>query len=274
MAVAKKPGKGAAKSQVPAKVEDNLPAEMLAEMEEAAGAGFEEADQESYAIPFMRILQTNSPQVNEDDPAYVEGAKAGMILNNVSGEIFDGAEGFNFIPCFYRRSIIQWGDRNAGLGFMGDHPVNTPLLKKTHRNDKGQDELEDGSILMDTRSHYGLVETADGEWIPVILAMSSTQLKKSRAWMTKMSGVILRNLKGKAFNPPMYGQVYHMTSMGESNSKGSWKGWKIDYVGPVVDVDLYQAAGAFKEQVASGSTKPVYDESSETPSEKTGEEPF
>jgi hypothetical protein len=53
----------------------------------------------------------------------------------------------------------------------------------------------------------------------------------------------------------MYSQVYRLTSLAESNDKGKWFGWEIERVGPVENMDLYQAAKAFAAQVGSGAVR-------------------
>jgi hypothetical protein len=40
-----------------------------------AGAGFEDADSSSFALPFLRILQAISPQAKKQNPKYIEGAE-------------------------------------------------------------------------------------------------------------------------------------------------------------------------------------------------------
>ena len=55
-----------------------------------AGSGMEGATSESFAIPFLSVLQKGSPQVDEASGAAIEGAKAGMLWDNVAGRMFDG----------------------------------------------------------------------------------------------------------------------------------------------------------------------------------------
>ena len=46
----------------------------------------------------------------------MEGAEAGMIYNSVTGELYNGVEGINVIPCFYKLEYLEWKDRGEGLG--------------------------------------------------------------------------------------------------------------------------------------------------------------
>ena len=51
---------------------------------EEAGSGFEEATSDSYAVPFLQVLQSGSPQCKKSDGKYIKGAEEGMIFNTVT----------------------------------------------------------------------------------------------------------------------------------------------------------------------------------------------
>jgi len=74
---------------------------VLGDLEQDAGAGFDGMTQEDYALPFLRLLTSTSPEVGE-----VDGALPGMILNSVTGELFDGKSGIFVGPCAYVRQYI------------------------------------------------------------------------------------------------------------------------------------------------------------------------
>lgn len=233
-----------------------IPDELLDFAEQDAGSGFEEADQSSYAIPFLRLLQKGSPQCDEDSPSYDENARPGMILNTASGELFDGGEGVQVVPCYYKRVFIEWKPRETGGGIVAEHSPSDPIVGTTRRDPKnGRDLLPNGNYLEDTRNHYVLVLVGD-EWYPAVVSMSATQLKKSRKWMTVMNTLkAKRKSDGALFTPPMFSHVYTLSSVGESNDKGSWKGWDVELARPVADANLYQAAKAFRDSVSQGEAK-------------------
>jgi hypothetical protein len=71
--------------------------------------------------------------------------------------------------------------------------------------------------------------------------------------------------KNGLFTPPMYSQVYRLTTAAESNDKGKWFGWEVERIGPVEDATVYQAAKAFALSVNAGDVKVKHhDESAET----------
>ena len=114
-----------------------------------AGSGFEETSQESYAIPFLSILQSGSPQVKKSDGAYIKGAEEGMLIDSVTQTLF--ADGVEVIPCHYTQRFIEWGLREQGGGFFGEHLPSDPIVSTTVRDDKGRNILPNGHQLVDTR---------------------------------------------------------------------------------------------------------------------------
>jgi hypothetical protein len=219
-----------------------------------ADEGFEGADKDSYAIPFLAILQSNSPQCKKSDGAYIKGAEEGEIFNTVT---LEHVESLRVIPCYYSRSFIEWGNRDEGGGFVAEYTVDEGLeaLSRCKKNDKGQDQLENGNILVDTRSHFVIILKEDGTTEAAILSMSSTQMKKSKQWMSIMKGIQFTSGDGKLYTPPMFSHIYNLTTVPESNDKGSWMGWKVEIEDVVKIPALVEAAVAFKKAVQKGSAK-------------------
>lgn len=219
-----------------------------------AATGFEEADASAYAIPFIQILQSNSPQCKRSDGAYVKGAEEGMLYNTVTGELYKGDTGILVIPCHYSNRFIEWKTRESGGGFVAEHLPGHGLV--TEKDDKGRDVLPNGHTLVDTRNHYCLLVKEDGTVEPVLITMSSTQLKKSRNWMSQMQGIKLKHpVSGQFVTAPMASRKYRLTTVPESNDKGSWFGFKVTLESVVEDRSQYDAAQEFASAVKSGSAK-------------------
>lgn len=246
-----------AKKAVAVKDEPQMPA-LANQFEEHANEGFEEADRDAYAIPFLAILQSNSPQCKKSEGEHIEGAQEGMFFNTVSAELFDPEEVECYvIPCHYSRSFVEWTPRESGGGFVAQYNVEDgqELLATATRDDTNKDVLPNGNYLVDTRSHYCLFVTKNGEAQPVVLSFSSTQMKKSRKWMTVMSNIRMKRADGSTFNPPMFSHMYRIETVPESNDKGSWMGWKIEQAGIIDNAELFEAAKQFRDAVVSGAAK-------------------
>lgn len=232
-------------TEVAVKETNTALAVMAADFAADAGLGMEGADKASFAIPFISVLQGLSPQLET-----VDGAKPGLFINTITNELFKEVL---VVPCAYQRRFLRWAPREAGGGYKGEYnPVDIETGKiVTVANDKGQPTLE-GDLLKDTRNHFVLMQTEAGTWQPALLSLSSTQIKKSKRWMSLIQGIEMRAANGKPFNPPSFSHVYRLKTCKEENSQGSWWGVEISIEEPVGDAELYAKAKAFHASVASG----------------------
>ena len=210
--------------------------------------GMQGMGQDDFAMPFLRILGMQSPEVNDRDSKYVEGAKPGMIFNTVTKSTYDGVKGINVIPCGYKREYVEWSDRGEGTSApVAIHSVDSGIIKEATRDASYKDRLPNGNYLENTASYFVLID--DGT--SALISMKSTQLKVSRSWNSMMNSIKLKGKTGM-FTPAMYSHVYSLKTVQQSNDKGTWFGWNIEKVGPVQDKDLYEAAKSFASSVNKG----------------------
>lgn len=236
---------------VAVKEEAGLPATI--NYEEDAGQGFEETDSSCFAIPFLSILQALSPQCIEGKAEFDENARPGMFYNSVTRQTWKGKEGVLVIPAHFGHVFNEWAPNRGG--FRGSMPPEDAyeLLKQCSKNEKNQDVTPEGNILSDTRNHYVLIIGDDGNATPAVLSLTSTQLKKSKRWMSFMDSVKLPN--GKTW--PMFGKTYRLTSVSESNDNGTWFGMEFAPAGDVQNMQHYEAAKKFRDLVRSGAATAV-----------------
>lgn len=260
---------------------ENLPAEqtktavatLAADMFAAdAGGGMEGASAESFAIPFLSVLQKGSPQVDEASGATVEGAKQGMFWENVTGRMYDGKKGVWIVPCAYRRVFLRWAPKGAtGSGFKGELDVAEVAALRAQGKIVDLDgkllfPAADGSVnektcdrVSDTRNHYVLLVDKDsGAWTQALLSLTSTQIKKSKMLMSALASIKLRGNSGM-YTPPTFANMVHATTLPESNDKGTWMGVKFSLDGLVTDANMYVAAKAFGESVRAGAVEAKYE---------------
>ena len=227
--------------------------------EEDAGSSFAGMNQDDFALPFLRLLTNTSPEVGE-----LDGALPGMILNSVTNQLYDGKKGIVVVPCAYVRQYIEWAPRGSGSGApIHIYPSTSDILSKTHREPgENKDYLDNGNYIENTANHYVMIVDADGTPSPALVVMKSTQLKKSRKWNSMMQSVKLQGKNG-LFTPPMYSQMYRLTTQPESNDKGKWFGWEVERIGTVDREDVYAACKAFALSVNSGAVKTKHDSDGE-----------
>jgi hypothetical protein len=235
---------------------------LVSTFEEDAHGGFDGMGQEDFALPFLRLLTATSPEVGE-----VDGAMPGMVYNTVTGQLYDGKKGIMVIPCAYVRQYIEWAPRGSGSGGpVAMYPATSDILSKTHREPgDNRDYLDNGNYIENTANHYVMVLDENGVPSPALIVMKSTQLKKSRKWNSMMMSVKLSGKNG-LYTPPMYSQVYRLTTVSESNDKGKWYGWEVERVGSVEDGGVYNTAKEFASSIKAGNVK-VKHEGSEAPVE-------
>jgi len=214
-----------------------------------AGRGMENMGQEDMALPFLKVLSGNDPVLDEN-----EEARKGDIYNTVTGEIVKGKTGIRVVPCAYQRRFIQWAPRGSGSGAPVAIYEPQDQRPKTERSSEDNKEYVvggDGDYIEETHQHFVIIIKEDGSAETALIAMKSTQLKKSRKWNSMMAS---RQMQGKngPFTPPRFSHIYHLKTIGEENSKGSWHGWEMSLDGPITEASLYTRAKGFADSITAG----------------------
>ena len=236
-----------AKQRVAAKQQSKMVTFDTSVLEEDAGLGNEGVSQEDLALPFLKIL--NKPDKELD-------AKMGDIINTVTNEVYDGEEGIRVVPCVYQRRFLHWLPRGDGTSAPIKIYAPSEARPKTERSADNVDLVVDGEgdYLQETAQQFVLVEQEDGRWTECLIAMKSTQLKKSRKWNSMIQSRVMTGKKGD-FNPPRFAYVYHLKTIDESNRKGEWQGWEISLDSEVQSMDTYTQAKRFAESINRGDVE-------------------
>ena len=214
-----------------------------------SASGFEDMGADDLAIPFLMILQALSPQVRGQ--AKIKGAKDGMLFDTVSGAVHETP--VRFVPCYYQKCFVEWILREKGGGYVTQH-ADGALLEKCTRNDKGQDILPNGNQLVRTGYHYGLLVAKGQAPRPMVIGMTSTQLKRSRRWNSQAMALKVK-VGNKSVTPPMYSHSYGLDAVEESNDRGTWWSWDIGDPRIIEDAETYQAAKDFHTAARSGGVR-------------------
>jgi len=246
-----------------AKKESKLPTIALETMEMDASSGLENISQDDLATPRLKVLMQLSPELEE-----FENAKAGMIFNTVTNDLYDGSKGIRVLPCAYQRQYVEWADRGQGSGApINVFDASSDILTKTTRDDNNKDRLENGNYVETCGNHYVLLVSDDGDATPALITMKATQLKKSRKWNSMLLNLKLKGKNG-LFTPPSYSHYYNLKTVKEGNDKGNWYGWEISREDTLQDANLYSMAKTFAESVSKGEVKVKYEQEAAT-SEQT-----
>ena len=106
-----------------AEKKETLPTTIMADMAAFAGEGMDSIGTEDMQIPFLRVLQALSPEIQKNDPKFIKGASAGDLVNTVTGQTWDGDDGVIVIPCGYAVKYLEFALRDSGGGFQGEIPA-------------------------------------------------------------------------------------------------------------------------------------------------------
>lgn len=265
-----------AESQEVATKKDNAVAAF--DYSQYANQGFESHTREDYAVPFLGVLQSNSPLCETST------ARPGMLVNTVTQDVYDGKKGIIFIPVDRQHNFIEWKPREQGGGFVAQHAVDSDVVKKAkaeqefgkYKMVKGQPASND---LIETFSVYGIYVGEGGAPEQMIISFSSTKIKTYKRWMTKARTIQVKLPNGHRQTPPLFAHKYRITSLAEKNAKGSFFNFHIDFdEGDAekcrlpVDNALFQAAVDFFELLKGGTIKAAYDTQNTTTGAETTEE--
>jgi len=250
------------------------PDDLFSTMLSDAGKGIENADKDSFAVPFIICLQGLSPQLET-----VEGARPGLFINSVTNELFKTV---NVIPVYFERQFLRWVDRAAGGGFKGSYsPLEVEEMLADGEAERSPDGLDirasEIESLKDTRQHYVLMQDAIGGWTPAVLACGSTQIKKSKNWITQINNFKIEH-GDQVITPPSWARAYTVSSQKESNNKGEWHGIAIrpneelnTNPGGVISAEVYMLGKKFYKQIVAGKVRVQHEDLDSAAAEDNGE---
>ncbi len=216
------------------------------------GASFDSSEMQ---IPFVRVAQSLSPQLNKKKGEYIDGLETGDAYNTLTSERWAGETGLVVVPCYQTTKYLEFVPRTMGGGFRGEIGPNDPILQRTSR-DGSKEILPNGNELVKSDQHFCLIVGEDGMTQPVVIDMKSTQLKVSRRWKTQIA---MQKIKhpgtGAIITPPVFATMWRLNTVEETNDKGDFYNWAVEKVGTVESRDLLQEAKAFRDSIMRGEVK-------------------
>ena len=269
----------------------------LSDYEGDTGAGFENVSQADTSIPFLKLLQTGSPEVKPKDEGYVKGAVAGMMMNSVTKELYDGDQGMIVIPTLSKHCFVEWVPRDKGggdgSGFKGMLEVTDERIVEARRVAKDQYELKskDGNDYTETFYIYGMLHRCkvdlskekpasvadlidlDSMGFPIVISHNSTKIKPYKGAMTALNMFNLPDLPHPQNKPPLWAFPLHYRTAYEKRDAGDSYNYRIGFAFGQIKPELllprwkvrgqeewkaYSAAREFKDVVRSGQANINY----------------
>lgn len=244
---------------------ETLPASLMSDLLSGEGVDY---DTSELQIPFVRVIQALSPQIKKNDPAFIKGAGQGDAFNTVTGDYWSGEEGFEVVPCLQQTKYLEFIPRDqGGGGFVGELSADDPNIARATRTG-GKEILPNGNELVKSDQHYCMLIGSDGLYQPVIVDMKSTQLSVSRRWKTQIAMLKVKDAQGVLKTPALFGTVWRLTTVEQSNDMGTWYNWSVEKVKMIDDEALLQEAINFRKSIQKGEAKAVvedHDDKEEAP---------
>ena len=241
-------------------------ANLMDDLFDSAGQGMETIGADDMQIPFLRILQPLSPQLLKTDSKFIKGASAGDIFNTVTGQYWEADTGLTVLMCAYTTKFLEFQLRESGGGFMGELSADDPDIRKTERNG-ATEMLPSGNELVRSAQFLVLGVEDTGATTQMICDMKKTQMKIAKQWNTRRAGLKISHPTKGMFNPPMWAVPWKLTTVQESNDKGSWFNYAVaqeemDSVAPEAIMearDLYNSFRAGEIKTGTGEEKSTPD---------------
>jgi hypothetical protein len=234
------------------------------------GTGFEDFTQDDVAVPFLGILQKGSPQVEEDNPKYIKGAKPSMLFNTVSNKLYDGKAGIVVVPVHRIRSFIEWIPKDDGGGLVNVFDPSAPevlaVLAKAGKK-FGKLKIGDNNDLVETLSVFLLIAAPDGTTERASVSFASSQIAGYKKWMTMATSIQVPapDGSGRMVVPPMFSHAYRLSTFFFQKKEYTWYKWAATFgLGDppsaeasnlAEDSPLYLAAKEFRAMILSGQAQ-------------------
>lgn len=192
--------------------EAGLPA--VVDFEADSGMGMEQVSQDDLVIPFVKLLQANSPEVDHE-----KGIIPGMFFNVATGEAFSGKEGISFVPIYLDKKYVEWTPIEKGGGLIAQYEIADKIVQELVAKQGKYKALEmsNGNELVETHYMYAAMLP---NLNPVIIAFTSTKLSQLKNWLTKLNYFQVPTASGKKVVPPIFAHKVKLLSEKQTNKSG------------------------------------------------------
>lgn len=200
--------------------------------------GNEQVTDQDKTIPVMKILQSNSPEVNPAEAAkFIKGAGQGMIL--LTGGLPMLLEGpQTIVDVFFTRLYTVFKNRDAGGGWQASFgDVQAAESYISTRDDRKNLEIQEAGL------HFILLVVEGRAPMPAVVYFKGTGMKYSRQINDILAPFAAR-----------FSKLVTLTPISEKNAKGSY--WNMKPTdGGWLPANLVPYAKKFYEDIAAGRVK-------------------
>jgi len=194
--------------------------------------GFEDLNVNTMAIPFIKVLNAQSPELSRKRNEYIEGASIGDLVNTITHKNYGKIVDFTVVK--FEHIFVEWKPNRGG--FVGYH---TPVQAEQKAVDKtvfGKWVTREGNLLQDTYMFYWVIQGHEADGV-VVFSADSADIKNAK----KLNSMMLSNRFADGTRALPYHQVYTAESVEVDNGEQTW--WQLTYsFKGYVDEKLYLEA--------------------------------
>lgn len=224
----------------------------------------QEYTRDEIVVPFLRILQGNSPQLKPGGADYVEGAVQGMFFNTATREVYNSSKDkLLVVPVAHVHEFVEWVPKTAGGGYVAAYSVGEGSRIVTAKEGSMDIILPNsplgtpGNQLQETITYTCLLINPEKQTAsPVLVSFASTAFQTARRWNAAHFNrrIVLSN--GQSVQPPMFRNVARLTAKIKSNDVNSWYVPDIEDAGDLItDYEAFGRAVYAEAKAAAQSIK-------------------
>ena len=203
-----------------------------------AGKGMENISPDERKIPFIRILQSNSPECEEGNAKFMPNAKAGLFINTSTKALYSK---LIMIPAARDHKFIEYTPRAIGGGFVAVHKPDDQLILMlrakhgkfgklphniTKRDQTGQ--ALDGTEIVESFELYSIfIDPETNQKFRAIASFQSTQIKAYTTFIDRYDSIQYGDGQGGIVKPPLWAHKWLISTGNERNKKGAFKGYVV-----------------------------------------------
>ena len=175
--------------------------------------GFEDINNLTMAIPFIKVLQQLSPELNKAKPTFVKEAEVGDFFNTVTKEVYGPS--IEVIILKFERIYTEWLPNRGGL--VNYHsPADAERVAMNPQKFGGW-ITNDGNSLQENYIYYLLIVGHESEGVAVI-SMASSGIKVAK----KLNRLLVTHTLANGQRAFPYYLVWNFNTEYIENDKGNW----------------------------------------------------
>lgn len=205
-----------------------MPFDLLA----TAGKGLENVQESS--LPFIRILQKGSPEIDSDHKDHetrkIPGCEVGDLVFGPTSLLMKPP--VSMIPVTVVDCMVEWRPRNQGGGIVRTYDLETARNLPDYRKGSETNELDEfngENELIATRYIFMLVQHPEdeNEWFEAILPLTKSQLKHGRQFLKTVRAFRYDAKKFGAevakIQPPLFAQIWKLSTEKETKDDVTYR---------------------------------------------------